>query len=154
VRLRWKGATREEEFQIKPKLYVLAIGVSQYQDDGLRLGLAAKDALDFGEVWKSQKGAMYAGTEVRVLTDAQATKGNILDGMEWIQRQVTQKDVAILFFAGHGINDPTGMFYFLPVDADLDRLKRTGVSQSDITSTVAPRGGYPSRDGLAAKTLA
>jgi len=141
VRLRWKGATREEEFQIKPKLYVLAIGVSQYQDDGLRLGLAAKDALDFGEVWKSQEGAMYAGTEVRVLTDAQATKGNILDGLEWIQRQVTQKDVAILFFAGHGINDPTGMFYFLPVDADLDRLKRTGVSQSDITSTVAAIAG-------------
>ena len=141
VRLRWKGATREEEFQIKPKLYVLAIGVSQYQDDGFRLGLAAKDALDFGEVWKSQKGAMYAGTEVRVLTDAQATKGNILDGLEWIQRQVTQKDVAILFFAGHGINDPTGMFYFLPVDADLDRLKRTGVSQSDIASTVAAIAG-------------
>lgn len=141
VRLRWKGATREEEFQIKPKLYVLAIGVSQYQDDGFRLGLAAKDALDFGEVWKSQKGAMYAGTEVRVLTDAQATKGNILDGLEWIQRQVTQKDVAILFFAGHGINDPTGMFYFLPVDADLDRLKRTGVSHSDITSTVAAIAG-------------
>ena len=141
VRLKWKGAAAKEEFQIKPKLYVLAIGVSQYQDPGLRLGLAAKDALDFGEVWKSQEGAMYAGTEVRLLTDAQATKGNILDGLEWIQRQVTQKDVAILFFAGHGINDSSGMFYFLPVDADLDRLKRTGISQSDITSTVAAIAG-------------
>ena len=86
------------------------------------------------------------GTDVqrrggKVLTDAQATKGNILDGLEWLQRQVTQKDVAVLFFAGHGINDPNGMFYFLPVDADLERLKRTGISQSDITSTVTTIAG-------------
>ena len=141
VRLRWKGAAAKDDFQIRPKLYVLAVGVSQYQDAELRLGLAAKDALDFGEVWKSQKGVMYSGTEVRVLSDGQATKGNILDGLEWLQRQVTQKDVAVLFFAGHGVNDPNGMFYFLPVDADLDKLKRTGISQSDITSTVAALAG-------------
>jgi hypothetical protein len=138
IRLRWKGTVAaREEFQIKPKLYVLAVGVSQYQDAELRLGLAAKDALDFALAWSDQKGRMYSGVEVRSFTDAQATKGNILDGLEWLQRQVTQKDVAVLFFAGHGVNDPNGMFYFLPVDADLERLKRTGISQSDITSTVA-----------------
>ena len=33
IRLRWKGmAAVKEIFQIKPKLYVLAVGVSQYQD--------------------------------------------------------------------------------------------------------------------------
>ena len=137
VRLRWKGAKpKEDDFQIKPKLYVLAVGVSQYQDPELRLGLAAKDAMDFGEVWKSQKGVLYAGVEARVLTDGQATKGNILDGLEWLQRQVTQKDVAILFFAGHGVNDPNGIFHFLPVDAELEKLKRTGLAQSDLVSTV------------------
>ena len=142
VRLRWKGAAAvKEEFQIKPKLYVLAVGVSQYQDAELRLGLAAKDALDFSSAWTAQKGKLYSGVEARVLADAQATKGNILDGLEWLQRQVTQKDIAILFFAGHGINDPNGVFYFLPVDADLERLKRTGISQSDITSTVTMIAG-------------
>ena len=142
VRLRWKGAVAvKEEFQIKPKLYVLAVGVSQYQDAELRLGLAAKDALDFSAAWTEQKGRLYSGVEARVLADAQATKGNILDGLEWLQRQVTQKDVAVLFLAGHGINDPNGVFYFLPVDADLERLKRTGISQSDITSTVTMIAG-------------
>ena len=142
VRLRWKGAApTKEEFQIKPKLYVLAVGISQYQDAELRLDLAAKDALDFGSAWNDQKGRMYSGVEVRSFTDAQATKGNIMDGLEWLQRQVTQKDVAVLFFAGHGVNDPNGMFYFLPVDADPECLKRTGISQSDITSTVATIAG-------------
>jgi WD40 repeat protein len=142
VRLRWKGVVAaKEEFQIKPKLYVLAIGISEYQDAELRLGLAAKDALDFALAWNDQKGRMYSGVEVRSFTDGQATKGNILDGLEWLQRQVTQKDVAVLFFAGHGINDPNGVFYFLPVDADVERLKRTGISQSDITSTVTMIAG-------------
>jgi hypothetical protein len=141
VRLHWKGAASKEEFEIKPKLYVLAVGVSVYQDADLRLNLAAKDALDFGAAWNDQRGRLYSGVEVRTLTDAQATKGNILDGLEWLQRQVTGKDVAVLFFAGHGINDPAGAFYFLPVDADLEKLKRTGISQSDITSTVAGIAG-------------
>jgi WD40 repeat protein len=142
VRLRWKGtAAAKDEFQIKPKLYVLAVGVSQYEDAELRLGLAAKDALDFCSVWTEQKGQLYSGVEARVLADAQATKANILDGLEWLQLQVTQKDVAVLFLAGHGINDPNGVFYFLPVDADLERLKRTGISQSDITTTVTMIAG-------------
>jgi uncharacterized caspase-like protein len=120
---------------------VLAVGVSTYQDADLRLDLAAKDALDFGSAWNEQKGRLYSGVEVRTLTDAGATKGNILDGLEWLQRQATAKDIAVLFFAGHGINDPTGTFYFLPVDADMEKLKRTGISQSDITSTVAGIAG-------------
>jgi WD40 repeat protein len=141
VHLVWKGTASKDEFQIKPKLYVFAVGVSEYQDSDLRLGLAAKDALDFGELWKRQKGSLYSGVEARVLTDAQATKGNILDGLEWLQRQTTAKDVALLFLAGHGINDPNGLFYFLPVDAKLDSLKRTGLAQADITTTVATIAG-------------
>jgi hypothetical protein len=30
IRLRWKGAIAKKEFEIKPKLYVLAAGVSAY----------------------------------------------------------------------------------------------------------------------------
>ena len=137
VALLWKGSATKEEFQIKPKLYVLAVGVSKYQAPDLRLGLAAKDAMDFAEIWKEQKGSLYSVVETRVLTDAQATKGNMLDELEWLQRQATTKDVAVLFLAGHGVNDPNGVFYFLPADANLDSLKRTGLSQADITTTVA-----------------
>jgi len=141
IRLRWKGSAAGEQFEIKPKLYVLAVGVSNYQDQNLRLLLAAKDAQDFCAAWNEQQGRLYRGVEVRTLADAQATKGNILDGLEWLQRQVTSKDVAVVFFAGHGVNDPMGTFYFLPVDVDRESLKRTGISQFDITSTVSTIAG-------------
>jgi WD40 repeat protein len=141
IRLRWKGAADRETFEVKPKLYVLAVGVSAYQDPDMRLNLAAKDALDFGAVWNDQHGRLYSGVELKTLTDVQASKGNILDGLEWLQRQTTAKDIAVLFFAGHGINDTTGVFYFLPVDAEIEKLKRTGISQADITATVAGIAG-------------
>ena len=141
IRLRWKGSVASEEFEIKPKLYVLAVGVSNYQDQNLRLLLAAQDAQDFGAAWDEQKGRLYRGVEVRTLADAQATKGNIMDGLEWLQRQVTSKDLAVMFFAGHGVNDPMGTFYFLPVDVDRESLKRTGISQFDIASTVSAIAG-------------
>lgn len=43
--------------------------------------------------------------------------------------------------AGHGVTDQSGVFYFLPVEGDLERLKRTGVSQADIATTVASIAG-------------
>src|SRR5262245_5164360 len=37
IRLRWQGAAAQEDFVVKPKLYVLAVGVSRYQTPGLGL---------------------------------------------------------------------------------------------------------------------
>jgi Caspase domain len=134
VRLRWGGAPAEEV--PKPRLYVLAVGVSRYQDSRLILSFAAKDASDVAAVLQRQKGRLYRDVEVKLVTDATATKGEMLDALEWLEHQTTSKDVAALFLAGHGINDRNGDYYFLPVDVDTERLKRTGIAFSDITRTV------------------
>ncbi len=141
IRLRWQGKVVKEEFTIKPKLYVLAIGVSIYEDRDLILGYAAKDARDFAKTLEHQKGGLYRDVMVRVLTDRQATRDDIMDGLEWIQRETTSKDIAMVFLAGHGVNDQSGIYYYLPVNAKTDRLKRTGVAFSDIKNTVASLAG-------------
>ncbi|HRH81574.1 MAG TPA: caspase family protein [Thiobacillaceae bacterium] len=125
----------------KPKLYVLAVGVAEYDKVRPRLKYAAKDARDFAEVMKHQSGGLYREVEVKLVTDAQATKDEILDGLEWLQKQVTGRDVGMMFLAGHGVNDPTGNFYFLPVNADPDRLKRTGLVYTDIKNTLSALAG-------------
>jgi WD40 repeat protein len=130
-----------EEFVIKPKLYVLAVGVSAYANPDYRLAYAAKDARDLAAALEAQKGGVYRDVELKVLADADATKDDILDGLDWIQRQTTGKDVAIMFFSGHGINDASQNYYFLPVGTNLDSLKRTGVPFSDITTTVSAIAG-------------
>jgi WD40 repeat protein len=139
VRVKWVGES--EEFVIKPKLYILSVGVSKYMDQSLKLQFASKDASDFAEVMKNQAGKLYSDVVVKLLTDEKATKEDILDGLEWIQRETTSKDVAMIFLAGHGVNDPTGNFYFLPVNVDLDRLKRTGVPFYEIKTTIESIAG-------------
>ncbi len=130
-----------QEFVIKPKLYVLAVGVSQYEDPELRLNFASKDAGDFAQFLKSQQGSLYREVVVKALIDTGATKDEILDGLDWISKETTSKDVAMIFFAGHGVNDSTGIYYYLPVNANRDKLKRTSVPFSDIKNTVAALAG-------------
>lgn len=144
LRLQLAGgkASTKQVASTKPKLYVLAVGVSKYANPEYNLGLASKDANDFVNSMKWQKGKMYSDVAVKLLTDAQATKDDVLDGLDWLKQNVTANDVGVMFVAGHGMNDKLGGYYFMPHNADLDKLARTGVSQSEIKQTFANLPGH------------
>ena len=67
--------------------------------------------------------------QCKTLTDAQASRRGILEGLDWLKGQVTQRDVSVLFYAGHGAQDNNGVFYLLPADAHPDNILATGVSE-------------------------
>lgn len=115
--------------------------MSNYADPKLKLAFAAKDARDFAEAMERQKGALYRDVVVKLLTDDKATKDDILDGLDWIRKETTSKDVAMVLFAGHGVNDQNGRYFYLPFNTDLEKLLRTGVSFEDIKSTVSALAG-------------
>ena len=139
IRLKWKGQTASEIF--KPKLYILAIGVSKYQDNSLTLGFPAKDAADFVNVMLRQKGLLYSEVAVKTLTNEQATCAEIVDALDWISRETTSKDVAMVFMAGHGENDQYGQYYFLPHHINTEKIKSTGVVFSEIENTIKNLAG-------------
>jgi WD40 repeat protein len=148
IRVRWKGTaaavTPNDEFVVKPKLYVLAVGVSEYGNSKLNLGFAAKDAQDFAAALQRQKGGLYRDVIVKIITNAAATRDEIVDGLDWIRKETTSKDVAVVFLAGHGVNDSLNRYFFCPYNIDADKLLRTGVAFSDIKSAV---------ESIAGKTL-
>ena len=139
VRVKWKGQAQTN--LLKPTLYVLAIGVSDYQNDGYDLNFAAKDAKDFVATMQAQKGGLYKDVVVKILTDADATKDNILDGLDWIQRECTSRDMAMVFLAGHGVNDNLGSFYYLPYEANVDNLRRTCLMFTELKYTSSAIAG-------------
>ena len=139
IRMKWTG--NQNEIVFKPKLYVLAVGISKYKDKDLALQFAAKDANDFANIMLKQKGFLYSDVSIKLLTDDKSNKSNILDGLEWIQNETTSRDVAMIFFAGHGMNDNTENFYYLPVEADRDRLRSTCINYVEIKQTVAAIAG-------------
>ena len=142
VKLRWDSPTTAPSAGGIPTLYLLSVGVSKYKDKNFTLQYPAKDAKDFAEAMKLQKGKLYKDVVARIRTDEQATRDNVMDDLEWIQRQATQRDMVIVFFAGHGINDVvTGNYYYLPFDANMEAVKRTMIPGSEIHSTLAKLTG-------------
>jgi WD40 repeat protein len=124
-----------------PRLYVLAVGVSDYPGD-LKLNYAAKDAQAVEQVFREKSRLMFQKVETRLLTDREATRGGVLKGLNWLRKEMTQRDVAVFFFAGHGQKDSDGRFYLLPVDVDTDNLVATGVADDDLKKMLA---GMPGR---------
>ncbi len=126
----------------KPNLYMLSIGVSTYKDQDLSLDYADDDARAMSRIFRGQEGRLYQRVAVNELVDTDATRVGILDGLDWLSSQVTQQDVAVVFIACHGLNDPNGNFYILPSDGDPQRLRRSGVSWFDLQDVL---GNLPSQ---------
>jgi uncharacterized caspase-like protein len=105
------------------------------------LQFASKDATDFAGIMSRQKGLLYGDVAITLLTDEKSNRATILDGLEWIQRETTSRDVAMIFFAGHGITDNTGNFFYLPVEADPDRLRATCLNYAEIKQSISDIAG-------------
>jgi hypothetical protein len=140
IELQWKGKVTETP---QPNLYVLAVGVSKYDNKELTLNFAAKDANDFANALRNQKGKLYKDVTIKQLPDA--SKKEVLDGLAWLRSQVQLGDVAMLFLAGHGVNigghgsDSKQQYFFLPRDAKVKtetEIKGSSVFFRDIKKTV------------------
>jgi hypothetical protein len=142
VRLRWTGRSRSQGVDPRPVLRVLAIGISNYEQRALREGVeyASKDAKDFVSAVSRMKGSVYRDVEAQLLPDEKAaTKDDILRGLAWIKKRTTDNDVAMIFMAGHGVNDSNMRYYFLPLKADIqddEGLFLKAVRDIDIIDTV------------------
>ncbi len=139
IRVAWKGRT--EDFVVKPVLYALAVGVSAYERPEPRLGLAAKDARDFAMALEARKGKLYRDVQIKGLVDRQASEEGIRDGLDWLEKATTARDAAMIFLSGRGVNDKTGIYFYLPVGADLDRLKSSSIPFNDAMNTVQALAG-------------
>jgi uncharacterized caspase-like protein len=78
---------------------------------------------------------------VKLIADQEATRDKILEALEWLEGEVTGRDVGLLCLAGHGVTDAKQRFYYLPVDGDPESLRRTAVSADEIQETVGALAG-------------
>ena len=121
----------------RPSLYVAAVGVSRYANPVINLQQAAKDARDFARSLERQQGAFYEAVHTRVLTDEGATRAAVLDLLNWLRTKPGPNDIAVLFFAGHGVVDAADTYYFLPYDMRESQLQRSAVSETQLRDALA-----------------
>ncbi len=139
LRLKWAGA-RIDMASRSRKLFVLAVGVSKYQDDKLQLGFAAKDAGDFVAALERQKGKAYTEVVPRILTDQEASLANLRDGLAWLGKSVTAADIGMIFLAGHGVDERDG-YHYLPYDSKLDELMSSSLPYAELLTSLKAIAG-------------
>ena len=112
------------------RLFALVVGIAEYAKAEYKLSFADDDARAFATALREQKGKTFGDVEVRDLIDQKATRDALIDGLQWLDESVGPEDTAVVFFAGHGINDRG--YFFLPYNADLARPVATMLPQSQL----------------------
>lgn len=113
----------------QPQLHVLAIGISDYPDEALKLRFAHSDAEWLADTLTGKARGLYELGTVQVLTDRDATHEKIdsafrrLSGVMDVGKK--RGDVTVVFYSGHGWKDDREQFYFFNVDGDRERISET-----------------------------
>jgi len=121
-----------EENEKTPDLYVISIGVSEYDADEYNLEYAAKDAGDLATLFKSGK-KKFNKIYVTEITNKEATKENILKVKETLKNS-TINDVVIVFYAGHGLLDWDMDYYVATTDIDFINPAEKGLKYDMLES--------------------
>ena len=129
--------------EVKGNLYVVAIGVSDYQDDDFNLNYAAKDAQDVVNLLESKQ-ETYDGFTKILVTDAEATREKI-KAIKAQLMQTSVNDQVILFAAGHGLLDEEYNYFFATHDIDFYNPAGRGLAYEDLEGLL---DGIPARNKL------
>jgi len=126
----------EPEDPFKPNLYILSIGISDYQHEPIDLTFAHKDAQSIAQQFEETEGNLFGKVYSRQLLNEEASLLNIKKGLTWLEREATQKDVILLFVSAHGALDNKGNLYILPTDFISNDLFATGLNISSLTEGI------------------
>lgn len=119
--------------------WAVVIGVSDYEDERLKLNYAHRDAKAFRDFLKSDRGGGFSDDHIRFLQNKAVTDDNIREALGSFLARAAPEDYVVIFLAGHGQPDPQDAsdFYFLPHNAKLDRLPSTAVSMWELQRWVS-----------------
>ncbi|MBC7998811.1 MAG: caspase family protein, partial [Leptolyngbya sp.] len=122
--------------------WALIVGISNFKDSSINLHYCAKDAKDFSDFLINEKN--FAPDHVQLLTDATATRANILSllGSRWLPRVAEPDDLVVIYFSGHGSPsslDVGGVNYLVAHDTDVNDLYVTGIAMQDLSRIIKER---------------
>jgi hypothetical protein len=92
-------------FRLEPpqrQLFVLAMGISDYDDDELDLRYPSKDADDLIAFFRRQEGVFYTKVNVRRLVDGEVSLARVKKARDEFLLRASEQDTILVFVAGHG----------------------------------------------------
>ncbi|MEP1034335.1 caspase family protein [Ekhidna sp.] len=117
----------------KPDLYLISIGVSEYQQSQHNLAFAAKDASDIISTMKGS--SEYENVFEKLIINQEATDTNIKTIRAFLE-QAQVDDVVMIFIAGHGVLDKDYTYYFATHNMDFNNPSSGGLSYEQLQSLI------------------
>jgi WD40 repeat protein len=123
------------------RLYVVAVGIGDYVEKGLKLNYPAKDARALAELLRTRGGKLYDRVDVVPVFDRDATRATIEDTVKDVAELTRPQDTLVVLLCGHGalLGDRV---YFAPhdlrtgTDRPEDALRKRGVAVEDVAAAV------------------
>lgn len=110
------------------KYYALIIGIDNYSGTWAPLKNAVNDAKAIESLLKLE----YKIDVFKTLYNAQATRANILNEMEWLVNNVKENDNVLIYYSGHGeYKKELNKGFWVPADANANAMSQF-VSNNDI----------------------
>ncbi len=124
--------------RLQPDLWILSIGVSTYADDRYNLEFADRDAEQMLRIFESQSDTgLYGEVHTKLLVNEEVSSTAVKESFISFLRQAKHHDVVIVFFAGHGVTDPSsGQYYFATHQTDLADPIVHGLSKDEIDNLI------------------
>ncbi|MBM2832918.1 MAG: hypothetical protein HW406_79 [Candidatus Brocadiaceae bacterium] len=124
-----KGKKRELAPNVFGSYYALVIGIEKYNYwDGLYTPQC--DAEDVAKVLKDK-----FGFKTKVLLNA--TRFDLLSALNEYQKELTERDNLLIYYAGHGyLDDRISRGYWIPVDGEKE-VRANWISTFDITDMIS-----------------
>lgn len=134
----------------KPRLHVLAIGVSQYTDPQIQsLDFAAGAAGQITELFRNKAADLYQTTgDALTNTDATRPLWRVFaqSAAEDLSQTVSPDDLVIMYLCGHGLRDRrTNQWYFVTADARYSDLMNDQYDDCIAFSDLAALSQLPCR---------
>ena len=89
------------ENQKQGKVWVLLVGVSEYQELN-NLKYTDNDAFKLNAFFQSTVGGALPDEQIRILIDEEATQIRILKELQLMARKAEENDLILFYFSGHG----------------------------------------------------
>lgn len=116
---------------VLPDLYILTVAVSNFQDSSRNLRYTRRDAESIVETFNATKNKQYANVYHRSLTDAQATKSQILEQAAFL-KQAKIDDVVLVFISTHGLIDDNFDYYLATHNTNFNNPAADAIAYQDI----------------------
>jgi WD40 repeat protein/uncharacterized caspase-like protein len=123
----------------QPQRWAVVVGISEYSNPSIKnLTYADRDARSFADFLKTPAGGGFEEERVKILLNKDATLNNIKQALFNFLRQTVDKDLVVIYFAGHGAPEPAnqGNNYLLCYDTDPKSLETSAFPMWDVNTAL------------------